>query len=148
MNQVVKKSPAVTRDYAIFDADISGAVLNMQLLRRLLRWLAPYKVQLFLSTVLVLLASTLQILLPIIISLVVIDHVLRNESSTDTPDFGMIEFNESLAGTLDISPLLAALASSRSRGAPAAALARRRDPVVAPAARGQPGGPVARARAR
>ena len=108
MNQAVKESPAVKRDYAIFDADISGAVLNMQLLRRLLRWLAPYKVQLFLSTVLVLLASTLQILLPIIISLVVIDHVLRNESSTDTPDFGMIEFNESLAGTLDISPLLAA----------------------------------------
>ena len=108
MNQVVKKAPVVKRDYAIFEADISGAVLNMQLLRRLLRWLAPYKLQLLFSTVLVLLASTLQILLPIIISLVVIDHVLRDESSTDTPDFGMIEFNESLAGTLDIPPLLAA----------------------------------------
>ena len=108
MNQVVKKVPAVKRDYAIFEADISGAVLNMQLLRRLLRWLAPYKLQLLLSTVLVLLASTLQILLPIIISLVVIDHVLRDESSTDTPDFGMIEFNQSLSGTLDIPPLLAA----------------------------------------
>ena len=108
MNQVLKKVPAVKRDYAIFEADISGAVLNMQLLRRLLRWLAPYKLQLLLSTVLVLLASTLQILLPIIISLVVIDHVLRDESSTDTPDFGMIEFNQSLAGTLDIPPLLAA----------------------------------------
>ena len=108
MNKVVKKAPVVKRDYAIFEADISGAVLNMQLLRRLLRWLAPYKLQLLLSTVLVLLASTLQILLPIIISLVVIDHVLRDESSTDTPDFGMIEFNESLAGTLDIPPLLAA----------------------------------------
>ena len=108
MNQMVKKVPAVKRDYAIFEADISGAVLNMQLLRRLLRWLAPYKLQLLLSTVLVLLASTLQILLPIIISLVVIDHVLRDESSTDTPDFGMIEFNQSLAGTLDIPPLLAA----------------------------------------
>ena len=108
MNQVVKKVPAVKRDYAIFEADISGAVLNMQLLWRLLRWLAPYKLQLLLSTVLVLLASTLQILLPIIISLVVIDHVLRAESSTDTPDFGMIEFNQSLAGTLDIPPLLAA----------------------------------------
>ena len=108
MNKVVKKAPVVKRDYAIFEADISGAVLNMQLLRRLLRWLAPYKLQLLLSTVLGLLASTLQILLPIIISLVVIDHVLRDESSTDTPDFGMIEFNESLAGTLDIPPLLAA----------------------------------------
>lgn len=108
MNQVLEKTPAVQRDYTIFEADISGAVLNMQLLRRLLRWLAPYKLQLMLSTVLVLLASTLQILLPIIISLVVIDHILRNESSSDTPDFGMIEFNDALALTLDLPPLLAA----------------------------------------
>lgn len=108
MNQVLEKTPAVQRDYTIFEADISGAVLNMQLLRRLLRWLAPYKLQLMLSTVLVLLASTLQILLPIIISLVVIDHILRNESSSDTPDFGMIEFNDALAATLDLPPLLAA----------------------------------------
>ena len=50
MNQVLEKTPAVQRDYTIFDADISGAVLNMQLLRRLLRWLAPYKLQLMLST--------------------------------------------------------------------------------------------------
>ena len=108
MNQVLEKTPAVQRDYTIFEADISGAVLNMQLLRRLLRWLAPYKLQLMLSTVLVLLASTLQILLPIIISLVVIDHIVRNESSSDTPDFGMIEFNDALAVTLDLPPLLAA----------------------------------------
>lgn len=108
MNQVLEKTPAVQRDYTIFETDISGAVLNMQLLRRLLRWLAPYKLQLMLSTVLVLLASTLQILLPIIISLVVIDHILRNESSSDTPDFGMIEFNDALAATLDLPPLLAA----------------------------------------
>ena len=108
MNQVLEKTPAVQRDYTIFEADISGAVLNMQLLRRLLRWLAPYKLQLMFSTVLVLLASTLQILLPIIISLVVIDHILRNESSSDTPDFGMIEFNDALALTLDLPPLLAA----------------------------------------
>ncbi len=108
MNQVLEKTPAVQRDYTIFEADISGAVLNMQLLRRLLRWLAPYKLQLMLSTVLVLLASTLQILLPIIISLVVIDHILRNESSSDTPDFGMIKFNDALALTLDLPPLLAA----------------------------------------
>ena len=108
MNQVLEKTPAVQRDYTIFEADISGAVLNMQLLRRLLRWLAPYNLQLMLSTVLVLLASTLQILLPIIISLVVIDHILRNESSSDTPDFGMIEFNDALAVPLDLPPLLAA----------------------------------------
>ena len=108
MSDALKATPSAKRDYAIFEADISGAVLNMQLLRRLLRWLAPYRVQLFLSTVLVLLASALQILLPIIISLVVIDHILRDESSADTPDFGMIDFNNSIASTLEISPLMAA----------------------------------------
>ena len=108
MSDALKATPSAKRDYAIFEADISGAVLNMQLLRRLLRWLAPYKVQLLLSTVLVLLASALQILLPIIISLVVIDHILRDESSADTPDFGMIDFNSSIASTLEISPLMAA----------------------------------------
>ena len=36
MNTTTKKSQ---RDYAMFDADISGAVLNLQLLRRLLKWL-------------------------------------------------------------------------------------------------------------
>ena len=108
MSDALKATPSAKRDYAIFEADISGAVLNMQLLRRLLRWLAPYRAQLFLSTVLVLLASALQILLPIIISLVVIDHILRDESSADTPDFGMIDFNNSIASTLEISPLMAA----------------------------------------
>ena len=105
---MLKNTSPAKRDYAIFEADISGAVLNMQLLRRLLRWLAPYKLQLLLSTALVLLASTLQILLPIIISLVVIDHILRNESGAETPDFGMIELNDTLALAFGMPPLLAA----------------------------------------
>ena len=56
MNTTTKKTP---RDYAMFEADISGAVLNLHLLRRLLKWLAPYKVSLAVSTVLVIIASTL-----------------------------------------------------------------------------------------
>ena len=77
MNTTTKNTP---RDYAMFDADISGAVLNLHLLRRLLKWLAPYKVSLAVSTVLVLIASTLQVMLPMIISLVAIDHIIRGES--------------------------------------------------------------------
>lgn len=96
------------RDYAMFDADISGAVLNMQLLRRLLRWLAPYKVSLAVSTVLVLMASTLQVMLPIIISLVAIDHIIRGESNADSPDFGLIEFNQDIASTLGLPELMSA----------------------------------------
>ena len=96
------------RDYAMFDADISGAVLNMQLLRRLLRWLAPYKVSLAVSTLLVLMASTLQVMLPIIISLVAIDHIIRGESNADSPDFGLIEFNQDIASTLGLPELMSA----------------------------------------
>lgn len=96
------------RNYAMFDADLSGAALNVHLLGRLLQWLKPYKASLFLSTALVLIASTLSILMPIIISLVAIDHIIRNESSPDTPSFGMIELNTALAGWLGIPPLIAA----------------------------------------
>ena len=105
MNTTTKKNQ---RDYAMFDADISGAVLNLQLLRRLLKWLVPYRRSLAVSTVLVLLASTLQVMLPIIISLVAIDHIIRGESDADSPDFGLIEFNQNLANTLGLPELLAA----------------------------------------
>ena len=103
-----KKPTPDQRNYAMFDADISGAVLNMSLLRRLLHWLKPYRGALLLSTVLVLLASTLQVLLPILISLVVIDHIIQGDSSSDTPDFGLIELNTWVANSLEIPPLIAA----------------------------------------
>ena len=105
MNTSTKKTP---RDYAMFDADISGAVLNLQLLRRLLKWLAPYKVSLAVSTVLVLIASTLQVMLPMIISLVAIDHIIRGESDAESPDFGLIEFNQGIAASLGLPELVAA----------------------------------------
>jgi ATP-binding cassette subfamily B protein len=105
VNTTTKKNQ---RDYAMFDADISGAVLNLQLLRRLLKWLVPYRRSLAVSTVLVLIASTLQVMLPIIISLVAIDHIIRGESDADSPDFGLIEFNQNLANTLGLPELLAA----------------------------------------
>jgi ATP-binding cassette subfamily B multidrug efflux pump len=105
VNTTTKKNQ---RDYAMFDADISGAVLNLQLLQRLLKWLVPYRRSLAVSTVLVLIASTLQVMLPIIISLVAIDHIIRGESDADSPDFGLIEFNQNLADTLGLPELLAA----------------------------------------
>ncbi|MEL7184937.1 MAG: ABC transporter ATP-binding protein [Pseudomonadota bacterium] len=96
------------RNYSLFDADLSGAVLNMHLLGRLLKWLRPYRNSLIVSTVLVLIASTLQILLPIIISLVAIDGILSGNPSGDTPDFGLIALNEYLSATLGLAPLVAA----------------------------------------
>ena len=105
MNTTTKKTP---RDYAMFEADISGAVLNLHLLRRLLKWLAPYKVSLVVSTVLVIIASTLQVMLPMIIALVAIDHIIRGESDAESPDFGLIEFNQVLAASLGVHELMAA----------------------------------------
>jgi len=101
-------TPGTARDYALFDAELSGQVLNFRLLRRLLRWLGPYKATFAVSALLILLASTLQVLLPIVISLVVIDHVLRGEAPGDTPDLGMVALNDWLSSTLAIHPLLAA----------------------------------------
>ncbi|MEM7366806.1 MAG: ABC transporter ATP-binding protein, partial [Pseudomonadota bacterium] len=100
----------VKRDYSMFEADLSGAVLNLSLLGRLLTWLKPYRLALVVSSFLVLISSTLQILLPIIISLVVIDHIIGHENPTrsDAPDFGLIELNDQVAATLGWHPLLAA----------------------------------------
>lgn len=97
-----------SRDHSMFEAEISGSVLNMQLLSRLLQWLRPYRTTLIVSSVLVLITSTLQVLLPIIISLVAVDHVLRGESSADTPDFGLIELNSWLVAQTGWHPLLLA----------------------------------------
>ena len=95
------------RDYSLFDAELSGAVMNFRLLRRLLRWMRPYRATFFVSALLILVASILQILLPIVISMVGIDYVIGGERDTPAPDLGMIALTDWLAASLDI-PLLAA----------------------------------------
>ncbi len=100
--------PAVERDYSVFEADISGAALNLTLLRRLLGWLRPYKGLIAISSILVLIASALQILLPIVISLVVIDHILRGNPSNNSPDFGLVELNIRLSEVFGLPPLIIA----------------------------------------
>ena len=99
---------AAERDYSVFEADISGAALNLTLLRRLVGWLRPYKGLIAISSILVLVASALQILLPIIISLVVIDHILRSNSSNNSPDFGLVELNVTLSQFFELPPLIIA----------------------------------------
>ena len=99
---------AAERDYSVFEADISGAALNLTLLRRLVGWLRPYKGLIVISSILVLVASALQILLPIIISLVVIDHILRGNSSNNSPDFGLVELNVTLSEFFGLPPLIIA----------------------------------------
>lgn len=96
------------RDYSMFDAELSGAVLNLSLLRRLLGWMKPYRVTFAVSGVLIIFASTLQVLLPVIISLVVVDHIIRGETDPDRIDLGMVEATDWLTGLLGVHPLVAA----------------------------------------
>ncbi|MEQ8860040.1 MAG: ABC transporter ATP-binding protein [Pseudomonadales bacterium] len=96
------------RDHAMFDAELSGAVMNVSLLRRLLRWLKPYRLTFAASAVLVLIASTLQVMMPIVFSIVVIDHILRGVTDDTTPDLGMLAVHDWLTGALGAHPLLAA----------------------------------------
>ena len=96
------------RDHSLFDAEISGAVLNTRLLKRLLKWLKPYRLTFAASGALVLAASTFQVLLPVIVSLVVIDHVIRGETGHLAPDFGLVGLTDSLASTLGLHPLAVA----------------------------------------
>ncbi|MYK27295.1 MAG: ABC transporter ATP-binding protein [Gammaproteobacteria bacterium] len=99
---------SVKRDYAMFDADLSGKALNLSLLRRLLRWLKPYRITFALSGVLVLIASTLQVLLPVVVSIVVIDRIIQGNTDHQAPDFGMADIADWLSNTLGAHPLAAA----------------------------------------
>ena len=99
---------AAKRDYALFDADLSGAVLNLSLLRRLLAWLAPYRPTFILSGLLVVASSTLQVLLPVIMSIVVIDGIIQGNADSNIPDLGMADAVYWLSASLDAHPLVAA----------------------------------------
>jgi len=100
--------PVGSRDYSMFDAELSGAVLNMSLLGRILGWMKPYKYMFALSAVLVLVWSTLHVMLPVIISVVVVDHIIGNQADSQAPDFGLVALTDSISGYLGVSPLVAA----------------------------------------
>lgn len=96
------------RDYAMFDADLTGSALNMHLLRRLLKWMKPYRSTFLVSAVLILVSSTLAVLLPVVISIVVIDHVIRGETENLSPDLGMINLTQWVSIETGTSLLFAA----------------------------------------
>jgi len=80
-----------SRDHSLFDAELSGAVLNMHLLGRLVRWLKPYRFKVVLSTVLVLIASYAAVVMEVLISRVLVDYIIVGETESPMPDMGMIE---------------------------------------------------------
>ena len=96
------------RDYSMFDAELSGTAMNLTLLRRLMKWLQPYRRTFAFSVVLVLISSTLAVLLPVVMSIVIIDHIILQEVDVQTLDLGTIETTEWLAQQSGLSMIAAA----------------------------------------
>ena len=98
----------VTRDHSMFDAELSGSVLNMRLLGRLMQWLKPYRLSLLASIALVLVASYATVVMEILISRVLGDYIIIGETDSEMPDLGMIELTQQVEMFLAVSPLTAA----------------------------------------
>ncbi|MGE0625028.1 MAG: ABC transporter ATP-binding protein [Pseudomonadales bacterium] len=95
-------------DHSIFEADIEGRAMNMQYLRRILRWARPHRALAGVSILQVLAASVLAVLMPVVISRVVIDGVIMGEPDALLPDFGMNAVNDAVAALTGLSPLVSA----------------------------------------
>jgi ATP-binding cassette subfamily B multidrug efflux pump len=85
------------RDHSLFEAELSGNVLNLSLLRRVLGWLVPYRFSLIVSSILVLAASLATVMMEVVISRVLVDYVIVGEQDSMMPDFGLIELTDSLS---------------------------------------------------
>ncbi len=109
MSEIVDNAPAdEPLDHSIFEADIEGQAMNMQYLQRILGWARPHRRTAAVSILLVLGASMLAVLLPVVISRVVIDGIIMGEPDALLPDFGMNAFNEAIVRLTGLSPLVSA----------------------------------------
>ena len=99
---------APPRDYAVFDAELAGKSFNARLIGRLFVWVRPHWRQAALSGLLVLVASVLAILMPVIVSRVVIDGLLKGQHGMVLPDFGMNALTNWFSGIAGITHLLSA----------------------------------------
>ena len=82
-----------TRDHAVFEAEIEGQAMNLQYLKRIGTWVKPHKIKATVSILLVLVASTLAVLLPVLLSGIVVDGILMNATEKTIPDFGLSAVN-------------------------------------------------------
>jgi ATP-binding cassette, subfamily B, multidrug efflux pump len=98
----------VSRDHSMFDAELSGAVLNMQLFGRIITWLRPYRTSLLISAILILVASFCAVVMEVVISRVLVDYIIVGETGSLMPDLGMIELTIWLEQKLGIEPIFAA----------------------------------------
>ncbi|PCJ69267.1 MAG: ABC transporter [Rhodobiaceae bacterium] len=102
------------RDYSVFDNDIDGKRFDLQLLRRLLKWLAPYRRRATLAIACVLLAATATVLAPVIVTRVVIDGMLLagpdSVGSINAPDMGQQDLVTWMSESTGLNALVAACA--------------------------------------
>jgi ATP-binding cassette subfamily B multidrug efflux pump len=97
-----------TFDHSIFEADIHGQSMNMVYLGRIFSWIGPHKALAAYSVCMVILASLLAVLLPVIISRVVVDGIIVGDANMTLPDFGMIDLNLWFASLTGLSPIISA----------------------------------------
>jgi len=97
-----------SRDHSMFDAELSGAVLNLQLFVRIMRWLRPYRISLYISAILILIASFCAVVMEVVISRVLVDYIIVGETESLMPDLGTIELTMWLEQSLGIEPIFAA----------------------------------------
>jgi ATP-binding cassette subfamily B protein len=96
------------RDYSVFDAELYGQAFNLRLLLRMLGWVKPYMTTAIRGIVLILIAATLAVLMPVVISLVAIDGILFKKDVSEIPGFGMRSVSHWIEGFFGLDPLPAA----------------------------------------
>jgi len=96
------------RDHSVFEADIEGQAMNLQYLKRIAGWVKPHKQAAIVSIVLVLFASALAVLLPVLLSRVVVDGILMDTPNTLIPDFGLLALTQWVSKLGGISEVSAA----------------------------------------
>ena len=95
-------------DHAVFEADIHGQAMNMQYLGRIMGWVKPHFKLATWSIFLVLFASLMAVLLPVIITRVVVDGIIIGDPKLTMPDFGMNGLNNYLVALTGLTPVVAA----------------------------------------
>ena len=96
------------RDHSVFEADIEGQAMNLQYLKRIAGWVKPHKQAAIISIVLVLFASALAVLLPVLLSRVVVDGILMDTPNALIPDFGLLALTQWVSKLGGISEVSAA----------------------------------------
>ena len=97
------------RNYSAFDSELTHQALNLQLFGRLLGWMRPYRITVAASILMVVIAATGSVLMPIMTGRVIVDTILLpNPDAASMPDYGLVGATEGLSSLFAVSPLTAA----------------------------------------